>query len=1025
MPKILEETPFKGLNLGVEPERLEPGELAVADNAVIDGGDLYTRPGYQGQLSALLSGGAIYGFTPFISGGASWAVFACGGKLYKWQFGATSATELLEGGLSLSLTTAGVQTAAAPSFVYIVDGVGSLHRVDLTSSVAMTSLTTPTAPAATLWGENIVDCSDANYSPTAAPRWFGYQLVAGFSPAYTLINNATLDGSFETWGAGGATTWSTTGEPLAADTTNAIASVTPSAGTYCARFDRPGEAVYQTLNAPTNYESGYRDSLTVASGSTTTTVPLSAAASATDDFYNGDTIHFTSGALTGVTATVLDYNGATKTATVAALASAPVAGVGVDVYRSFALRRIRTYRLRLKVHSDDTGGLSTIRVRLTSSQGSVQEFTCEQASQAGATDWIRHEFNVQFADDPTTITIRLWADEGNTAAMYVDEVELLANPLHMAVSLTTSALPGGVAAAQNSLWFYVSADTDTEQPMGHQLQGNWIARDLGANTDLSKMERIGARIVWQQPITSLPPRLRFGFRAAGGTQVYWSGPTTQSDDGLSVWADVSGIDRTTMAACRYIFLQFEDNAPEGSIGSVGYIGQIGPIFQVGNLAAGADYWYRIMEIDGSGDATLLDVPESDVSPASTVVTTTSAKSMGRLTIPARANSSATYFAVYRYGGTLIDPERGKFPLGLLVGILSWSQATFDFGAGPAAGSGTVPRAPANPYLKWTLTSANNGGVLVDNTPDGWLGNGQVAMEGREPASSISAPKDVALWDGRVWLTSGSAELYASWRTSTDRRAGLYFAKVYQPGPQDVHAAIRGWWVKLALDTGDAIQAIVPIQDGGLGSLAVLTTQGVWMVTPAQIGYTVQRIDGAPGVVGARAALFAHGALWWLAPDGLWSMTGGSARRVSDAIQSALPPLSDLTPSALALSSIVAWWRYLLLIIPGATGDTYPTVAYVWDHEEQAWTKFLGSAWTGGSALQSGGSLGRLIVTSRDGQIFAIGTAGGDKALSGSAAAGVAMSVRTRSVRSRSIQTPEEVGFDVKAGAAGSMTLTTK
>jgi hypothetical protein len=400
--------------------------------------------------------------------------------------------------------------------------------------------------------------------------------------------------------------------------------------------------------------------------------------------------------------------------------------------------------------------------------------------------------------------------------------------------------------------------------------------------------------------------------------------------------------------------------------------------------------------------------------------------MVQLTIPVRTNSASTYFALYRYGGNLIDPERGKFPLGFLVGVLSWSQATFDFGSGPAAGSGVVPRARANPYLKWTLTSANNGGILVDNTPDGWLGNGEVAKEGREPASSISAPKEVALWDDRVWLVSGSAELYASWRISSDRRAGLYFAKVFQPGPTDVHAAIRGWWAKLQLDTGDQIQCVLPMRAGDqVGTLAVLTTQGLWLVEPAQVGYALQRITGAPGVVGARAAAVVDGALYWISPDGIWSLSGGQAQRISGPVQSALPPLADMTPAAMALASIVAWWRYILFVVPGATSDTYPTVALVWDAEEHAWTRWTGAAWTGGAALQSAGNLGRVVVSGRDGQLYAIGIEEGDKALSGSAVAGVALSARTRSVRSRNIQTPEEIGFDVRARAAGSMTLTAR
>jgi hypothetical protein len=67
------------------------------------------------------------------------------------------------------------------------------------------------------------------------------------------------------------------------------------------------------------------------SGSTITLVKLStiegAAPSAVNDFYNGRVLVFTSGALAGQATSISDYDGATTTATVVALTSAPVNGV--------------------------------------------------------------------------------------------------------------------------------------------------------------------------------------------------------------------------------------------------------------------------------------------------------------------------------------------------------------------------------------------------------------------------------------------------------------------------------------------------------------------------------------------------------------------------------------------------------------------------------------------------------------------------------------------------------------------------
>lgn len=68
------------------------------------------------------------------------------------------------------------------------------------------------------------------------------------------------------------------------------------------------------------------DNSTVASGSSLTSV-VTNLTEATNDHYNGRTIVFTSGDLAGQAATITDYNGASKTITVAALTDIPASGV--------------------------------------------------------------------------------------------------------------------------------------------------------------------------------------------------------------------------------------------------------------------------------------------------------------------------------------------------------------------------------------------------------------------------------------------------------------------------------------------------------------------------------------------------------------------------------------------------------------------------------------------------------------------------------------------------------------------------
>lgn len=71
--------------------------------------------------------------------------------------------------------------------------------------------------------------------------------------------------------------------------------------------------------------------VTIGSGASTTSIPFSAVEgttpSATNDHYNGRVLVITSGALAGQATNITDYDGATATATVAALTGAPANGV--------------------------------------------------------------------------------------------------------------------------------------------------------------------------------------------------------------------------------------------------------------------------------------------------------------------------------------------------------------------------------------------------------------------------------------------------------------------------------------------------------------------------------------------------------------------------------------------------------------------------------------------------------------------------------------------------------------------------
>lgn len=85
-------------------------------------------------------------------------------------------------------------------------------------------------------------------------------------------------------------------------------------------------------SVPNNTTRAYSYGVVKTGASTTAFATDSAQLSSTDDAYNGKTVKFLTGALAGTTRTVSDYVGSTKSFTVSALGSAPVAGVAFEIY---------------------------------------------------------------------------------------------------------------------------------------------------------------------------------------------------------------------------------------------------------------------------------------------------------------------------------------------------------------------------------------------------------------------------------------------------------------------------------------------------------------------------------------------------------------------------------------------------------------------------------------------------------------------------------------------------------------------
>lgn len=959
--QILNENPFAGLNLSTSADRIAPGELAVATNVVVRGGELETRPGIRGQLSSALAA-APYAPTPFVSGGSGYVLFVSGGSVYKWARGATSPTLLTGGALGAASSNAFIATGAGVG--YLVDGALGLYRLNLSGAYAVSGLSKPTAPTPALTARTLEATSTAsdwydNRSGSAVQR--GWVLPSSSS-------NLVANNSFDTAGSGGgadADKW-----------TEIAGGVRTASGGYP--------------------HSGFGCLLLALAGD-------------------------------GASQKVVSDGGATM----------PALSVSGILNFTGAPQKVRTYHLSFWVRNADTTGLSTVEVEVLayvggSVAGSVS-YTASQAYQATTSQYNQHSFVASFNDldtDPDDIEVRFVAGIANTGAVYVDDVDLRAVSMTLLPTLsaagdqieaqTYATIPGGSSGRSPGVPAPDSAAA------GH-CHRQYIFRTFGTAQDWRSHPVLSARVTFPRAVLDANAgiSLRLGLATASSALSY-TAPGVWSDDGKSLIWYLDGLPTATLQSVKYLVVEVVGDQV-GGVGAYQALFRIGPIQSVGALEPGLNYWWRLVEIDANLDATnLLDVVESDVSDASTILVPTPDRRMGSLTIPARTNSSATHFALFRYGGTLLDIAQGRRPLGFLVTILSWSETDKDWALVPAAGASPYYAAPANPYLYWDTSGTNAGGTLIDNTPDSWLAQARVAYEGRE--SPPSAPRDVCLWDGRVWLTTGSAELWGSWKMASSQRAGLYFSRITLPAEQDAHAPIRGWWAKLQLDGDDTIQRIVATP----GALAVLTSQGLWAVERSHvdvegvpIGYTVRRIDGAPGLVARRAVAVdpTTGALLWLAPGGVWSWTGESAAtKISQPLENAIGSRVGLSAAAVAASSLAVWGERVVLCAPADSGASAPSVAYVLDGG--VWTMWSVCSWTGMCASASTGDAPGLVAAGADGQIYLVrDDVEGDKALSGSTVAAVSIVVRTRTARDPGLIQPNWVGYAVWMPASGTVTFT--
>lgn len=132
---------FIGLDLYHAPQDLPEGYLTQCDNLYVDGGELVTRPGKQGQLATPFANPVYMLLAYRKPDGTTDVLVTSGGHLYHWPKGAPTAPEITVSGITAgSLASSRAMMARLGHFAYLVDGQGPLVRTDLATGQSVSGL---------------------------------------------------------------------------------------------------------------------------------------------------------------------------------------------------------------------------------------------------------------------------------------------------------------------------------------------------------------------------------------------------------------------------------------------------------------------------------------------------------------------------------------------------------------------------------------------------------------------------------------------------------------------------------------------------------------------------------------------------------------------------------------------------------------------------------------------------------------------------------------------------------------------
>lgn len=583
---------FIGLDLFHSPPDLSPQMLTQADNLLVDGGSLVTRPGFAGLLAAVM-GAPIYTPTAYLdTDGTTKIVFVSGGRLYKWAKGTSAATEIVIPGISGTINGPGSRIARLGHYGYLVDGAIGLVRFDLTGGRVVSGLAQPSpAPVAALTSTALDSLLTGTWAPDA---------LTGAGQANRLPNS-----NFATFTNPSGSHDIPTGYDVYAFDPDLYGSGHPfsppggPAGSWLL-LDHPGEGML-----------------------------LSAAL--TNDGVTGDPLRYARHFYVGMRLWQSDPTGL-GTILVSVLAYSDAAGtvlIGEQVLElsgPFQSNLYAQYLDGVISFQSSTSEVLSYRVKLVG--GAKVQPGGGGNNCTYLTDVVCFPFSL-----PATVSV-----SGSQLAV--------TSPATLAFTggpagVTTST-PNLLAQGRGAGGLHLGKDYGAAQ--------DW---HLWSHITLGLSKAMGITQNGTSP-PQAGPVLRLAFRQSGSTTRYYTNPLTVSADGTYASVDISTVPVAVLSSFRYLEICFGGDFTTPSSSGADLV-LLGPITGAGNLGTNYAYYWAYVEVDANGDPLLINIIQSNASALSATLTATLTQAEAAITLPAApTNASATMFYLYRFGGVFTD-----------------------------------------------------------------------------------------------------------------------------------------------------------------------------------------------------------------------------------------------------------------------------------------------------------------------------------------------------------------------------------